>query len=623
MRQDAGGTAARSGATQRAGDVLTMRRLSTLNFARRAIPHLPSGQKLAEAIDRPQVRDILDTMDANDAARFFVLAPVQGGKSAIGQLRMLRNHLVRARQALWYGVTNDFSKDFASLKLNPLFDAIPDLKLITPVGDKTRNSKDSKRLAGGATHLLLSAKTENDRTGKTGCDIYRDESHLWDDGWIGQTSNRRGDFPEEFTETDMSTGLTAGTDAAAAWALTNQKTWHCRCPACGELFEPRYGHYSKDGELIGGLRYEKKFLANSLPDQNRIAASLAYECPNCHARFPDSGGSRLQFSGTIYKPVGQYVPMNPEAAPRLFGWTFHAISFRPWLPIVMRFELAQLAKQRGDYEKLAECVREEFAGIWNPMREMAEQKKRPIGDYVMGEEWALEGKDLQGRPWRFCTVDVQLDHYVVVIRTWGPFSESRLVWAQKVTTPGHIADLCALHRVPPDRTILDGRHATDRVRHICGQMGWRVFMGEGTVKDYAHLSLGGIRRIYSEPRSHDPWIGTSNQGQGIIIEFNFSKSSALDRWHNLRTLETNDGRPMWTAAKDAPEWYFREIDAYYRVPKKSETGQMSYLWAVGGPDHGADAEIMGVVGASMTGLVGAEALETPVEAKVEPEPATA
>lgn len=595
---------------------MSIRRISTISFARRAVAHLDNGQKLAECIERPMVREILETMDANEGAVFFVLAPFQVGKSAIGQLRLLRNNYVRGRPALWYGVTKKFTEEFIDVKWGPLFDKNPEVQSLVHAGNRTKNAKDTKILVGGASNLFLSAKTENDRTGKTGCDIYRDESHLWEDGWMRQTSNRRGDYPEEYTELDMSTGLTAGTDAAAAWARTNQRTWHCRCPKCRELFEPRFGHEDSEGQLIGGLRYDRKFLANTLPDENAIAASLAYECPHCHARFQDTAGSRLLFSGTSEAPMGEYVTMNKDAPPRCFGWTFHAIACRPWLPIVIRFELARLAKARGDYEKLAEWIREECAGIWNRMREMSEQKKRPLGDYVMGEAWPSESLDPQGRPWRFCAVDVQLDHFVVVIRAWGPFATSRLIWAQKISSPGHIADLCALHRVPAERTILDGRHSTDRVRRICGQMGWRVFMGEGATKDYAHLTLGGIRRIYSEPKPIDPWQGTTNQGQGLIFEFNFSKASALDRLHNLRTLETNDGKPLWTAARDSPEWYFREVDAFYRLPKRSATGQMSYLWAVGGPDHAADCEVMGVVAASMAGLVGSEALETTVE--VEP-----
>jgi hypothetical protein len=593
------------------------RRISTVAFGRRLAAQLDGGAKLAEVLERPQIPPILDAMDAHEGATFMCIGPVQAGKSAVGQLRLLRNHWVRPRPVLWYGLTGDFIKEFAVTKLNPLFDASPEMQAIVTHGDgaRTRNSKDAKILAGGGSHLLLSMATENDRTGKTGCDIYRDESHLMESGWMAQTSNRRANYPEEFTELDMSTGLIAGTDAAAAWARSNQLTWHCRCPECREFFEPRFGHYDKDGQLCGGLRYDRKFLpASGLPDENAISATLAYECPHCHHRAPDTQGSRYLFSGTAAEPRGQYIAMNPAAPPRAFGWTFHAIAIRPWLPIVIRFEMALLAKARGDYEKLAEVIREEFAGVWNPAREMAEQKKRPVGDYVMGADWPQEAKDLQGRPWRFCTVDVQLDHFVVVIRAWGPFSSSRLVWAQKVTTPGHIADLCALHKVPPERTILDGRHSTDRVRRICGQMGWRTFLGEGAVKDYAHLALGGIRRIYSEPKPIDPWQGTTNQGQGIIFEFNFSKLSALDRLHNLRTLEANDGSPLWTAAKDAPDWYFREIEAFYRMPKKSEaTGILSYLWAVSGPDHAADAECMGVVAASMAGLVGSEALETTTE----------
>lgn len=591
---------------------MRLRRLSTLTFARRAAALLDNGQKLAEALQRPMMPDILDTMDANeDAARFFVLAPVQAGKSAGGQCRLLRNHWVRGRQAGWYGPGGKFGDEFVDTKLNPFFEVIPEIQALVIGKDKTKNAKKTKILIG-ASHLFLSSSTEADRTSKTFCDVYRDEAHLQEDGWGEQMSNRRADYPHEFTETAMSTGLIAGTEAAGDWANTDQRTWHCRCPACRRLFEPRYGHTDTEtGELIGGLRYEKHFKPDGLPDENAIGATLAYECPHCHLRFPDTDASRLAFSGTADKPTGLYVMMNKEAPPRCFGWTYHAIAIRPWLPIVMRFERAQLAKQRGDYEPLALCIREEFAGIWNPMLEMKEKKQRPIGDYVMGEAWANESRDLQGRPFRFCTVDVQLDHFVVVIRAWGPFSQSRLVWAQKVTTPGHVADLCALHQVPKDRTVLDARHATDHVRRIAGQMGWRTFMGEGTVKDYNHITLGGLRRIFSEPRPLDPWTGTANQGQCVIFEWNFSKSSALDRLHALRTMETNEGKPLWTSAKDAPEWYHREADAYFRFPKRNAaTGATSYNWVQSGPDHAESCEIMGVVAASMAGLVGAESLGT-------------
>jgi len=243
-----------------------IRRISTLKFSRRAVAHLDNGQKLAEAIERPMVREILDTMDAHEGARFFILGPVQGGKTALGQLRLLRNHWVRGTSALWYSPTDDFWKDFVKLKLNPLFEAIPEMQAMVQRGDRTKNAKDAKILVGGASHLVLSAGVENDRTGKTGRDIYRDESHLWEPGWMIQTSNRRADYPEEFSETDMSTGLIAGTDAAAAWAQTDQRTWHCRCPKCAELFEPRFAHYDAERQIVGGLRYTRKFLANGLPD---------------------------------------------------------------------------------------------------------------------------------------------------------------------------------------------------------------------------------------------------------------------------------------------------------------------------------------------------------------------
>lgn len=585
-------------------------RLTTATFSARAAARLELGAKLLEALALPQIADILATLDGPRPLKAFILGPFQTFKSAVGQLHLARNLIVAPGPALWYAPTDAFAKEFADFKLNPLLDAQPVLRGLA-YRDKNKSTKLRRNLAGGASTLILSAKTENDRHGKTARDLYLDEVHTYEPGWISQIRNRRGSYPHDYLELLMSTGIDHGTEAHQEWLTTDQREWHMRCPACHRLIAPRFAHYdpADPGEIIGGLVYERRLLDNGLPDEAQLAATLRHVCPHCRHELPDTDSSRSALNGTARHPRGLYVAQNPAPTPGSHGWRFHSLTVRPWLPIALRFERAHAARRRGDLVPLANCVREEFADIWSPAEHHTEKKLRPTTDYVMGAPWEAELFDEQARPYRFATVDVQLDHFVLVIRAWGPQSASRLIWAEKVTTAARIEELAQLHGVIAPRVWLDARHTPQRVRQLCARFGWRCFMGESD-KDYLHKALG-LRRIYSEPQPIDPWQGTAHQGGATVIQVNFSKPSALDRLHLLRTFETNDGTPLWTAATDAPEWYFREIEAYGRIRKVARDGAEFWEWAVHGPDHAADCECMAVVCASMAQLVGSESLETP------------
>lgn len=600
-----------------------MKRLSTLTFARRACARLDHGAKLREALDLAMVPDILDTMDAHDGARFFVLACYQSAKSAIGQCRLARNHWIRPRPAGWYAPTIEFANKFSDEKLNPLLEAIFTGRESDFVNLALKQSKRYWKFTSGSHHIL-SANTENDRTGATYCDLYFDEPHLYEPGWIKQASNRRGAYPEEFTETFMSTGLTlgdgaTGSEAAAIWAETDQRTWHVRCPSCKKFFEPKYIHREKEDDpespIIGGIIYEKHFLESGLPDQNAIAAALHYRCPRCSARFSDSSGTRTLLSGTADHPRGVYVAQCTSASPRTFGWTFNAIAIRPWLPIVIGFELAQLARKRGDLEPLGRWIREEMAGVWEPEKYLRTQKARPVGDYDMQTDtteatpWPGEALDPDGRPVRCLTCDVQQDYFVPLVRSWGKQGASRLRHVSKVTSPSAVRDIQLRHAVPSERVFLDGRHDTEYVRRTCAAYGWRVFLGEKDKATGYHHPESGTYRIYDVPRWVNAWQGTAHAPVNVA-QILFNKQKTLTRLHLLRGLTDSDGNPLHTAARNAPEWYHKENEAHYRIKKTTPEGQIYWTWHGLHDDHAGDDEAMQVVFASMAGLIGAESIET-------------
>jgi hypothetical protein len=227
--------------------------------------------------------------------------------------------------------------------------------------------------------------------------------------------------------------------------------------------------------------------------------------------------------------------------------------------------------------------------------------------------WAGEKKDNLGRPFRFGLIDVQLDHYWLVIRAWGSFSQSRLVYTARCLSPSEIQmhlDRCL---VPRERTFIDTRYEPQRVRRIAGHMRWNTMMGDKEMKDYLHED--GIRRIYDKPKVYDTFTGTEMQSgtqpTGYVIEFLFSKNSALNRLALLRDPASlaPDKSLLWTAAADTPDFYWKQTNAHYRKWVTQKDGSLRHEWHGQKDDHTDDCEAQGVVAASMAQLTGAESLE--------------
>lgn len=603
------------------------RRISTYTYARRAAEQLGTGEgepgaKIVEALARPQIVDILATLDGPRPLRAMVIACYQVFKSLLGQLHLARNIGVQPGKSLWYHPTGPDVKTFADDKLNPLLDAQPLVRALE-YDSRSSSTKLRRTLAGGFTLQLLSFSTERDRHSRSARDIYIDEVHqIEEPGVINQIRARHGDYGADYLELLMSTGLTARLDAANEWATTDQRVWHVRCPHCSRLFEPRFAHYADDGEtIIAGLRYRRAYLDDGQPDEAAIRDSLHYECPRCHAHSPDTEATRLAWSGTAAQPRGLYLAQNSRPYAHSVGWNFSALSIRAWLPLVIRFEQAQIARRRGELEPLAKFIREELAGIWDPEFYLSRRAARPIAPYKMGEDWAHEDRAAPLGS-RFCTIDLQQDYYVLAIRMWGRGSASRLRWCAMPKSVTEINDLLAAHGVEPRHVFLDSRHDTSRARRLAAKMGWNTMQGDGRTDGTApksYLHKDGLRRIYDEePKLLDAHIGTMLEGQGATaVEWLFSKQSALDRLHLLRTehyapdpTQPDQLEPLHACPADTPDWYWQQAFRHYRKTTTNRDGSLTTTWYSPGGDHAEDTEAMGVVVATMAGLTGAETLPT-------------
>lgn len=604
---------------------MSLRRLSTIGFARdHVVPNFP---EIAEVLAKPQVREILDTIDERRGVRYLIMAGAQTIKSLSGQLLAFRNMHVEPGPSLWYGPSKEQLDQFCDEKPNPLFDTIDILQSLlirTPSGavDRTKRDRLSYRMPG--QHLLfVTAGTEKNRQSKTARTIFIDEPWLYESGWLEQISRRRDAYEELGTwrEIMMSTGAIAGEEIggefAGVWAMSDQRRWHLRCPKCERTFVARFSHeHEKTGERIGGVIYETHLDTNGNPDERKIAATVRHKCPHCGDELPDSPTSRLALSGTADDPRGCYIAMNPNPAiaPPVVGWQIGGVAMKAWTPMAIKSIRAHLALKRGDMMPLKNLVRLEFGDIFDPAIHREEKKADPEGDYVMftpasvadqsqAANWVQWGNELMlanGFRARFAAVDVQRGYFVLVVRSWAADYQSRLFYAEKILAEETLALRIKECGVPPHAVFLDTRDNATNVRRICGRYGFRAVMGDKE-KDYDHGELG--KRIYSMPKFVDPWFGTDEAARMQIVEFLFSKANALESLEILRSFNRNDSDYHWSIAKNAPDWYRKEIDAYWRVNKKTGNGEPYTEFTAGNrPDHGADAEVINLIQARMADL---------------------
>jgi len=599
---------------------MILRRKSTYAFARKYVGQIPA---IGETLDLPMVKPIMDAIDQKRGARFIIRATNQVFKTLIGQLSAMRSALVAPGSAAWYSHPEKAIDDFADEKFNPLFDAIPVLQPILST-DSNKRARTRYVYPGGYTFLLLSAKVQQNRQSKTIRDLYLDELWTYDPGWISEISKRRSSFdePQTWREILMTAGTIHGTEADQIWEDSDQAIWHCRCPKCQNYFEPRRTHKNPTtGEITGGLMFDTVLTAEGKPDKSAIADSVRYQCPHCKETFRDTPANRKEFNGTVDKPHGAYFSQNPKPskAPRTFGWQCGAVALKPWAAIALQMVLADLGRKRGDLTAMENLIRQEDASTWNSDQYLRPlEQKQFFGGYKMGDAWANELLDENGKPFRFAKIDAQIDHFWLVIRSWGRFSQSRLRFTARCLSPSEISQHLLAHGVPPERAFIDTRYDTQRVRTIAARMGWRTMMGDRNMRDYQHAD--GIRRIFDEPKVIDAFTGTIHQGQntgGYVVEILFSKNSALNRLHVLRSPESvaPDGTPLWTHADDVPDWYLKQINAHFRKRVDNPDGSHHFVWHGQKDDHADDCEAMGIVIASMANLTGAESLEAPPEAK--------
>lgn len=131
---------------------------------------------------------------------------------------------------------------------------------------------------------------------------------------------------------------------------------------------------------------------------------------------------------------------------------------------------------------------------------------------------------------------------------------------------------------------------------------WWAAKGFSVRQRWKHTKTGLLEPFGTEFR--DPWIGTSDQGREVILQFMFASDYFKDRLWELRQGIVDY---KWTVLRSvATEEYQKHMSAEYKEPQKNRrTGRMESNWKCRShwPNHLFDCENMQVAAAAYYGLV--------------------
>jgi phage terminase large subunit GpA-like protein len=539
-----------------------------------------------------------------------LIGSVQHIKTLTAQLVQLYGLHTSPCNAAHYDLTGDALKEFSDDKFVPLIDNTDKITALIP-DQPYRRTKFYTSTNYGYIRLLSAGIMAN-RNSKTLERITADESWAYRDEekWLEQIHSRQASFTWQWQMFLPTSGQTAGSQLDGLWHRSTKRTWHVKCPCCGEEISYVWKLPSVNGDVPpGGIRYAAKdevTREDGTIDWRALRESVYYQCQLCEGRIDWSASEQDQRNLS-----GRYIALNPDGDPDIEFFHYNALAHFPWPDLVTQWKQATIARSRGDLSGLEEFVRKRLAEAWSESDYVSDDVAETArGGYMLGEKWET-GSD---EPLLFATVDVQRDHFYVLIRAWAIVNgqlQSRLIEREKVVSVGGIRDLADKWQLFQNglggsRVFLDGNWNTSTVQRIAADNGWMVFRGDKAV-DFRHSD--GIRRIYSDIQYLDTGQGTSGRdGSRYVGQIRFSKVSALNRLSLLRSIRDNNDALVWTYADDAGSVYERQISAWQKVSKTKPSGEVYHDFVNRDPqnDHYHDCEAMNIVCAAMAGLIGVD-----------------
>ena len=538
----------------------------------------------------PWINMPLDAIFDNTKKQVTNIRCTQGSGTTMFEIAACRIVAEDPGPALIVCQTDSDAQKFKQTRLDKTFAASPCVKRLMP-WQKNKDRKDAI-LFDHMPFFVVGAGINN----------LQSDSYRWvflDEGWRYKPQTLDGEAVERTTSQSFarvvrtSQGGYVNDANDQAWKLSTQHEWGFACPRCRLWQSITFGPQDH-----GGVRYDDKRDARGVPDLAAIRASVRYECANpaCSARWEDNIQDRRALA-----MMGSYVQTNPDALPEYVGyhWERATVYWNAWKDLVTKWVLANESKHRGDTGPLEQFVQKVKGRAWAVEREDFKNAITLVS-YVPAHPWAGEGK-INGWPLRLMAVDVQRDHFWLVIRSWGDRGSSRLRFEHKPVSWEEIRTIQQQHGIYDKWVFVDSRHKPDDVFGKCALYGWTAMEGSAN-KTFVHHEEEGKNSL----RYYSPTLPIQLGARGRC---SLRRVSNLNCKDTLARLRNGDAKSeiQWEVYTGVSTDYLEQMDSESRDktpngPQWDNHGRPNHLW---------DCEKMQVGAAYMLKLIGQESVIVP------------
>jgi len=475
--------------------------------------------------------------------------------------------------------TDDMVKEWAELNLVPSIMLNSKLANLIPSGKNKNNLRKNEIIWPHMPMLFGGANIKNLQMRSMRW-VIGDEVWTWDHGRLEEMRRRTHDRWNSRIIL-VSQGGVEGDQFDSAFQDAEIHDFCFLCPSC----QTRQKYEWKQ------VKYERIKNAAEEWDWEKINKTVHYACANdeCDATFENKPEARRKLSTS-----GEYVSRHNNHKPRRVSYTWPAMAvwWIDWGDLVMEWITAEDERKKLNFAPLKAFIQKRLAQTWVEIQEGAKLKSATDAynkkEYHNGEKWELEH-------FRFMTVDVQQDHFWVVIRPWGVDGPSRLIWEGKLETWESIRVLQARMGISNKCVGVDRGYRPDECakeahasRTLSDRDAWTLFLGE---ESDGYIIKRGKHRIKV------PFSQWQNAKSNAGITYRYIKFSNRLNKDVLSALMRGDGA-SWEVPHDHSPAYKKQMES--EVKREVSPGKWRYVKVKSHVDnHLWDCEVMQIVFASV------------------------
>lgn len=522
----------------------------------------------------------------SDCWRITIMAAAAGGKSTVAELCLLWLIANAPGFSAWFAHHDAAAKEFALTRIQRLLSGCAPVRAYFEA--MSRHARSTQAVHFPHMDLLILPANEGAAQSKHLRYLFLDETWQYEPGMLGQLHKRTTRFSHNRKIIELSTGSQAEDETAQAFAMGTRREWQFFCPACQQHHIPKWSQvkWSPAAKREGG-RWDYK----------AVRASLFYECPTCQHQHPAT-----QSAGYALNKNGRYTEPAADAASghESFHWNSVASSYDMLGEYAVEFLEARQALRRGTTELLQEFVQKRLAEAWAPPPP-EESSARIQSDYTLESDWP---EHPNARP--IMTVDVQMSHFWIVIRSWDRGPVSRLRFAGRADDWATVREIQINHGVQSGDVLCDSSHFSDKVYRECCRWGWHAIKGDKAAGGYKRLRKDGRTvREMSRPAEGNATPSSLAPGSALRSCKLFFVSEELTS-QALAHYRSGSDPQGWSIAADTPVEYLQQLAARQRFQRPNQrTGQPVWEWRTIGKcgEHLWDCERYQLAAAQLAGLL--------------------